>query len=182
MSFSTKNNKGFTLIELLVVVAIISLLSSIIFASLGSARAKARDTRRMADLRQLQTALELYFNDVGRYPGYLLGHHRSSACPGNSPIDTSYPLWTAANVFDASFTNNYMKTLPSDPSGSCFTYIQLYAASPTVWRCYTSSTTFNPNLYHYLITFETESNPSNNTYSGFQAAGSTRRCILGPAI
>ncbi|MFZ3011511.1 MAG: type II secretion system protein [Minisyncoccia bacterium] len=60
--------KGFTLIELLVVVAIISLLSSVVFASLNSAREKARDARRISDLHQIQVALEMYFNDYNRYP------------------------------------------------------------------------------------------------------------------
>ena len=63
-----KSNKGFTLIELLVVVAIISLLASIVFASLNSARAKARDTKRIADFRQIRTALELFYDSYGQYP------------------------------------------------------------------------------------------------------------------
>ena len=60
--------KGFTLIELLVVVAIIGLLSSIVLASLNSARTKARDTRRLLDMRQIQTALALYKDSYGCYP------------------------------------------------------------------------------------------------------------------
>ncbi|MEK7621719.1 MAG: prepilin-type N-terminal cleavage/methylation domain-containing protein [Patescibacteria group bacterium] len=63
-----KATHGFTLIELLVVIAIISLLSSIILASLGAARSKARDSKRIQDLRQVQNALELYKADNGRYP------------------------------------------------------------------------------------------------------------------
>ncbi|MBI4837402.1 MAG: prepilin-type N-terminal cleavage/methylation domain-containing protein [Candidatus Portnoybacteria bacterium] len=60
--------KGFTLIELLVVIAIIGLLSSIVLVSLNSARGKARDTKRVGDLRQMQIALEMYFNVNGAYP------------------------------------------------------------------------------------------------------------------
>ena len=54
------NKKGFTLIELLVVIAIIGILASVVLASLNSARAKSRDARRIADVKQLQLALELY--------------------------------------------------------------------------------------------------------------------------
>jgi general secretion pathway protein G len=60
--------RGFTLIELLVVIAIIGVLSSVVLASLNSARAKARDAERLSDLHQLQTALELYYGDHGYYP------------------------------------------------------------------------------------------------------------------
>ncbi len=71
----TKNmsrNKGFTLIELLVVIAIIGILSSVVLASLNSARQKSRDARRIADLKQLQLALELYADsNSGQYPATL---------------------------------------------------------------------------------------------------------------
>ncbi|TSC66430.1 MAG: general secretion pathway protein G [Candidatus Doudnabacteria bacterium Gr01-1014_77] len=61
-------NKGFTLIELLVVIAIIGLLASVVLLALNSARAKSRDAKRLADVRQLATALELYYNDNNAYP------------------------------------------------------------------------------------------------------------------
>ncbi len=62
------NNKGFTLIELLVVVAIIGLLSTLAVVALNSARLKSRDAKRVADIKQIQTALELYFADQNNYP------------------------------------------------------------------------------------------------------------------
>ncbi|MDB4992283.1 MAG: gspG [Parcubacteria group bacterium] len=65
-----KQNRAFTLIELLVVIAIIGLLSSVVLASLNSARSKARDARRISDLHQIQTALETYYDKVGSYPPY----------------------------------------------------------------------------------------------------------------
>lgn len=60
--------RGFTLIELLVVVAIIGILSSFAFANYVGARSRARDAQRKADLRQLQSAFELYRADQGAYP------------------------------------------------------------------------------------------------------------------
>ena len=62
------NQKGFTLIELLVVIAIIGLLSTLAVVSLNNARTKSRDARRIADVKQIQTALELYFTDNAGYP------------------------------------------------------------------------------------------------------------------
>jgi len=61
--------KGFTLIELLVVVAIIGLLATMSIVALNTARAKARDAKRVGDVKQIQTALELYYNDNSGYPG-----------------------------------------------------------------------------------------------------------------
>lgn len=64
-----KNRKGFTLIELLVVIAIIALLSTIAVLSLSASRASARDSKRIADLKTMQTAVELYgSNNAGEYP------------------------------------------------------------------------------------------------------------------
>lgn len=63
-----KLQKGFTLIELLVVIAIIGLLASVVLLSLNSARAKSRDAKRLSDVRQLVSALELYFNENNAYP------------------------------------------------------------------------------------------------------------------
>ena len=80
--------KGFTLIELLVVVAIVSLLSSIILSSLNTARAKARDARRLSDMHQMQVALDLYYSSFGVYPssdGAGCGGWDSSGTPVGSP-------------------------------------------------------------------------------------------------
>ncbi len=64
-----KKTQGFTLIEMLVVVAIIGLLSSTILIGLGNARSRARDARRIADLRQVQNGLENYYIEHGQtYP------------------------------------------------------------------------------------------------------------------
>ncbi len=62
-----RNSKGFTLIELLVVIAIISILATLLLLQLGVARAKARDAKRIADVNQVRSAVELYFDDNGNY-------------------------------------------------------------------------------------------------------------------
>jgi prepilin-type N-terminal cleavage/methylation domain-containing protein len=66
-----KGNRGFTLIELLVVIAIIGILSSVVLASLNTARQKSRDAKRVSDIKQLQIALEFYFDANGGYPSVL---------------------------------------------------------------------------------------------------------------
>ncbi|MFA5098774.1 MAG: prepilin-type N-terminal cleavage/methylation domain-containing protein [Candidatus Paceibacterota bacterium] len=63
-----KKEKGFTLIEILIVVAIIGLLASVVLVGLGSFRSRGRDARRVADLREVQNSLELYYLKNGNYP------------------------------------------------------------------------------------------------------------------
>lgn len=63
--------KGFTLIELLVVVAIIGILATVVLASLGSARDKAKEAKLLAITRSIEKGLELYHLDNNTYP-YLL--------------------------------------------------------------------------------------------------------------
>ena len=62
------SRKGFTLIELLVVIAIIGLLATIVLVSVNSVRAKARDTKRISNLREISIALEVFYDQQGRYP------------------------------------------------------------------------------------------------------------------
>lgn len=52
-------------------IAIIGILASIVLASLNSARIKSRDARRISDIKQIQLALELYYNDYLEYPTSL---------------------------------------------------------------------------------------------------------------
>jgi general secretion pathway protein G len=66
-----KKQQGFTLIELLVVIAIIGLLSTLAVVALNNARQKSRDAKRVSDIKQVQTALELYYNDANSYPAAL---------------------------------------------------------------------------------------------------------------
>lgn len=63
--------KGFTLVELLVVISIIGLLASIVLVSLNNARGKARDARRITEMKQIMTMLELYIDKNGSLPSSL---------------------------------------------------------------------------------------------------------------
>jgi len=69
MTYVNIRKKGFTLIELLVVISIIGLLASIVLTTVNSARIKARDARRLADMRQIRLALEFYLDGNNTYPG-----------------------------------------------------------------------------------------------------------------
>src|SRR3989344_5858351 len=68
MTRSISRRSGFTLIEILIVIAIISILSSVAIVGLPKIGGKGRDARRVSGMRQVQTALELYFTKNGNYP------------------------------------------------------------------------------------------------------------------
>lgn len=80
--------RGFTLIELLAVIAIIGILAAIITTSLGTSKAKSRDARRIADIKNIQVALELYYNDNGFYPPPPIS---SALVPSYLPIEPKDP-------------------------------------------------------------------------------------------
>jgi len=97
--------KGFTLIELLVVIAIIGILASIVLVSLNSAREKARDVKRVGDIRGIQLALEGYYDDNDAYPG---GDGDGATCGALTAIATDL--------------TSYITALPTDPGGGSNAY------------------------------------------------------------
>lgn len=85
-------NKGFTLIELLVVVAIIALLSSVALIALMSARQKSRDMKRLSDMTQMNTALELFFAANRGYPSATPQGEPSGLKPGFASSIPAAPM------------------------------------------------------------------------------------------
>src|SRR3989338_6454199 len=96
---NSKKSKGFTLIELLVVIAIIGILSSVVLASLNSARKKGRDAKRVAEIQQMQLALELYFDANRQYP--LLFDTASIITPGYMSAIPLDPVTSVAYCYSA---------------------------------------------------------------------------------
>jgi len=112
-------NKGFTIIELIVVITIIAVLSTIVIGSVNQYQAKARDTRRIADIRQIQKAFELYrIDNNGNFPIYnngcmaCLGVNDNSSCWGASCGGNSAKGSSALNIA----LKPYISVMPIDPS------------------------------------------------------------------
>lgn len=147
-------NRGFTLIELLVVISIISLLSSVVISNITAARVKARDTKRISDLQQIRTALELYYNTNGYYPSIGCGWD----CNGYAYSNNSGSWWDILQTKLAP----YISKLPVDPVNSDY--------SPWTDGCYSyaygnvgrSVSTENPTgmaQYDLTTQFEDKNNP-----------------------
>lgn len=135
-----KKQNGFTLIELLVVVGVVALIASMVIVSVSRARAKSRDTKRVANLDAIRGALELYKDAQGTYPATT-----TTACWINS-ISTS--LCTLINSWNPSLQTAlqpYIQVLPSDPKAG-----QKY---------YYNATTSN---YKILAILENETDTMNN--------------------
>ena len=107
------HKKGFTLIELLVVVSLIGILATLVIANMNSARERARDATRKSDLRNIQTALRLYYNDNG-----------------------GYPATAAMGVWGDPWTP-YMNILPADPlSSQSYSYTSVAGSDDyTLYAC-----------------------------------------------
>ena len=121
---SRLSTAGFTLIELLVVIAIIGILSSVVLASLNTARQKSRDARRVSDMKQMQIALEGYFDSNEIYPSAISDLVPAGFLPAvpNDPglYSYSYELLSAGvdYVLRVQLENTSHIALSSDTDGT----------------------------------------------------------------
>src|SRR5260221_13661164 len=107
------SQRGFTLIELLIVVAIIGILSTLLMTNFIGIRQRARDAQRKSDIRQVQSALELYRADTGSYPA-----------PGGTNTLNSTACPTASSFAGSGTT--YMQQIPCDPLGATYYHTGSY--------------------------------------------------------
>ncbi|OGH07959.1 MAG: hypothetical protein A2W22_06855 [Candidatus Levybacteria bacterium RBG_16_35_11] len=116
-NFQFSNKKGFTLIELLIVIVIIGILATFLMVNFVGVRQRARDAQRKADLRQIQSALELYRSDQGSYPNTL---------PSCDEKFCSTPDCGATD-------NTYMQKIPCDPLSTTVDRISYTYTGGTVY-------------------------------------------------
>ena len=129
-----KLKKAFTLIELLVVIAIIGILASIVIESLSTAKAGARDARRVSDIKNIQLSLAEYYNDNLKYPVSL-----------------------------SSLSPTYMSVVPTDPDGSSYYNGGSYfyqAFDTSGGNCNNAS--FPAIKYHLATVLENATMPNDN--------------------
>ena len=149
-------SKGFTLIELLVVIAIIGLLASIILASLNTAQQKGRDARRISDLKEIQLALELYYDANSTYP--IQGSALSATPTGANIPSALVPTYISQ-----------MPTDPSQPASGASPYYYQYESLQTdgVTACTTGSCPDYAVVAHLEANWNTSSWGTTSTTGGF---------------
>lgn len=121
-NFAKKISGGFTLIELLVVIAVIGILASVVLASLNSARKKGADAKIKSELKQIATALELYYDKYGAYvvtgTGYLDGGQGYARFVGGS-----YSKAVTTKLAEEGFLGSSMSTADTIEYGNYMIYV-----------------------------------------------------------
>ncbi len=136
--------RGFTLIELLVVIAIIGILSAVVLASLSTARQKSRDAKRIAEVTQIQKALDYYYDINQSYP--------STTPTGYSGVDAGVQAVTAIGL---------LPKTPTPPPGTDTNYIYhgVYDNAGTATECDVVAPAGTPcSNYELGITLERRDN------------------------
>jgi general secretion pathway protein G len=109
--FSVARARGFTLIEIMVVVVILGILAAVIVPKLTGKPDEARAVKAQADIRQLESALEMYKLDNFYYPSTQQGLEALVTKPSGDPPAKN---WRAG----------YITRLPKDPWGNPYQYLQ----------------------------------------------------------
>lgn len=126
-----KYNRGFTIPELIVVIAIISILSGIVLFNVSAASQKSRDADRQADLKTLQSAIELYKQRYGRYPARCTNNQSWSG-----QIGTQFACRDGSSQYIVGLAPEFIPALPSDPklNGNDSGYVYAVNTAGTVYK------------------------------------------------
>ncbi len=156
--------KAFTLIELLVVISVIGLLAGVVLVSMNGLRAKARDSKRVSTIEQIQKALELYYNENGFYP-----QTPSDGWVHDCSGDNSWGNFLASSLAE------FMPSIPNDPKYPDNSWpLCFYYKSGNYGNCPLSNNT-------YVMLFATEISTFDlNEYDVLGEGGSKERyCFHG---
>lgn len=129
-----KSHAGFTLVEILIVVAVVGILSAVLYANFSDAREKARDAKRKTDLKTLQAAIELYKNDHGRYPAGCnaptINFSATNNWSGQPGSGAGYEC-PAGTPYIIDLAPKYIPVLPTDPKLNGVGSGYMYTTNPT---------------------------------------------------
>ena len=123
---TTKLTTGFTLIELLVVIAIIGILSSVVLASLNTARGKGADAATKGDLNNIRAQAEIVYDNNASYAAVCADANVKKGISAAASAEGFTWATTADNNANYTCTNS---------SGAWMAYVQLAKTGGTVWWC-----------------------------------------------
>jgi prepilin-type N-terminal cleavage/methylation domain-containing protein len=131
VSAPQKQSFGFTLIELLMVIAIISILAAVIGVNALQSGQQSRDAKRQADVKSLQSAVELYKNKNGRYPEACRGAGQWSGQQG-----TNYACVGGSTQYIVGLAPEFISALPFEKklNGLNSGYVYRTNANGTVYK------------------------------------------------
>ncbi len=121
-----RSRAGFTLVELIIVMAIIGILAGVVLVNVGPQREKARRTRAIADIKEMDTMLEIYHADNGDYPTSQQGLQALITEPSTPPVPGNWQ-------------GPYMKNRrqpPLDPWGNEYVYVSPGQQNPDTFDLY----------------------------------------------
>jgi general secretion pathway protein G len=144
-----ENSKGFTLIELLIVISIIGVLSSLLMMNFIGVRQRARDAQRKTDVRQVQSALEMYRADEGLYP-------------------TTITNCASTSLKSSDCSTVYMQDVPIDPMGSSYYNSGNYCLDAQ-----------DDGSSYFLVTCLENKNDAQGVSTITEAAGCPTSCVSG---
>lgn len=152
--------------ELMIVMVILGILVAMGLTSYKSVQMKSRDGRRKSDMRQISSALELYYNDKGQYP-LDDGSGKMKGCGAGA---TETCTWGTIMKDDTKSTI-YMVKLPGDPASGWQYYYDAYGSQGKGYQLYArlensqdidlSRDGFG-NTYYYMATVCTTGNKKCN--------------------
>ncbi|MEK7213500.1 MAG: type II secretion system protein [Patescibacteria group bacterium] len=132
INFKSKNNSyGFTLIELLVVISIIAMLSSVMYAFMDTSRARAMDTKKKIEVREVGTALRLYYENNGTMPRNFKGNLIAEEGDGfyeqsmQELVDKKVLSAIPKSIDGSHYYYYYDDTKPDGEGATFFTYLKM---------------------------------------------------------
>ncbi|KKQ89528.1 MAG: General secretion pathway protein G [Berkelbacteria bacterium GW2011_GWA2_38_9] len=163
--------KGFTIIELLMTLLIVGLLAASISIGVKTSQAKARDSRRLNDLKLIQTAIKSFYIDTGSYPDV-----NQMGGSGNRIYARSYSASASAPWLNALVSRSYLTQAPKDPiDGQSTQFINSSGGTYQNLGEYTytkySSTAPFPNSYKLITRLERNASAVGND-------GGSSQCLV----
>lgn len=112
------NRRGFTLIELLVVIAIIGILSSVVLASLNTARDKGKDAKMKSEMSGLRAAAEIYYDsNSASYNNLFTGNNTCAST--DSTVGSYITSIAGASALEGCFSSaNFWSVGATLPTGA----------------------------------------------------------------